>query len=425
MRDANLLLTLMFGIALLAGEAGAIAQIPSSSNTMQSETPGRWGVLPKLTSRVYAVKYFSHDTVLVYDFAGPKVVERYFDASTGQLWREQTFEPMPDGRIRLTRAHYEYDGEVQPDGSVVFRCVRGGGFGRCREYFRYSLSGAGAPIIQFGQFRGAEVTISNVFEGIELSRGYVEQLQARNRAIREAQREQQDAFWRGALQLATVAAQSYVEANADQMRQQQELDRLARAAAAETEARREAQTQREAARSMGAGPETRSGQAEARTRRLEDEDQSRQELEQRQQNERDRRALQEREAQAARREQERQRQVAEAERTRVIDFKEAVVLCELAGPQAEFGNWRCEGPLQMNYVNFGQDNYAAAFALMDCSGFRELPRAGTYRAFGCGYGIHPNNPGAGRNVPEMLGVFVGGRRTFRCPRNISGACRSQ
>lgn len=111
--------------------------------------------------------------------------------------------------------------------------------------------------------------------------------------------------------------------------------------------------------------------------------------------------------------------------TGVIDFREAVVLCELSGPQAQYGNWRCEGPSQMSYVNLSQGNYDASFAQIDCTNFRELPRAGTYRAFGCGYGIHPTNPGAGRNVPEMLGVFVDGRRTYRCLPNISGVCRSQ
>lgn len=163
---------------------------------------------------------------------------------------------------------------------------------------------------------------------------------------------------------------------------------------------------------------------EAQRRARDDELRRQQEIEQQEQ-ERQRRAQAEREAETRRQDQQRQRDAAEAERNRVIDFKEAVVLCELSGAQAQFGNWRCEGPLQMTYANLGQGNYASAFAQMDCSSFRELPRASTYRAFGCGYGLHPTNPGAGRNVPEMLDVFVAGRITFRCPRNISGVCRSQ
>lgn len=169
---------------------------------------------------------------------------------------------------------------------------------------------------------------------------------------------------------------------------------------------------------------------EARERREEqrrardDELRRQQENEQREQ-ENQRRAQAEREAETRRQDQQRQRDAAEAERTRVIDFKEAVALCELSGAQAQFGNWRCQGPSQMNYINLSQGNYGAAFAQIDCTNFRELPRAGAYRAFGCGYGLHPTNPGAGRDVPAMLGVFVEGRITFRCPRNISGACRSR
>ena len=126
------------------------------------------------------------------------------------------------------------------------------------------------------------------------------------------------------------------------------------------------------------------------------------------------------------RETERQRlAAAEAERTRVIDYKEGVTLCSLSGPQAQFGNWTCNGPLQMNYVNFDRDNWHYALDLTGCTDARELPRAGTYRAFGCGYGIHPTNPGALRHVPEMLGVFVDGRATFRCSRSSTDVCRSR
>lgn len=170
-------------------------------------------------------------------------------------------------------------------------------------------------------------------------------------------------------------------------------------------------------------------EAEAVRQREQDAERRRQEEEERRQvAERERQAREEeqrREAEARRQEQERQRAAAEAERTRIIDFREAVVLCSLTGPQAQFNNWTCEGPLQMTYINFERPNVAAQFNLISCSSYRELPRAGPYRAFGCGYGLHPTNPGASRNVPEMLGVFVDGRITFRCPRNISGVCRER
>lgn len=205
------------------------------------------------------------------------------------------------------------------------------------------------------------------------------------------------------------------------------------------EADREAlmQERAAAARQDEADGQARQEQAEADQQRREQQarraaeqrereaQQTREEQERRDEEARQRREQAEREADARRQEQERQRAAAEAERNRVIDFREAVVLCSLTGPQAQFNNWRCEGPLQMTYVNFEQANVPFHFDQMSCASYRELPRAGPYRAFGCGYGLHPTNPGASRNVPEMLGVFVDGRVTFRCPRNISGVCRDR
>ncbi len=189
------------------------------------------------------------------------------------------------------------------------------------------------------------------------------------------------------------------QAQSDRSRQQQE-DSAAQAARQEQQRRATAQREREVAQA----------QAEKAAR---------------EEAERQRRELAAREAEKRRQEQERQRQAAEAERTRIIDYKEAVVLCELTGGQAQFKNWRCEGPLQMNYVNFENANWVSQLAMTDCSNPRELPRAGAYRVFGCGFGVHPTSPGALRNVPEMLGVFVDGRRTYRCPRNGPVTCRNQ
>ncbi|MDQ3124687.1 MAG: hypothetical protein M3Q74_03695, partial [Pseudomonadota bacterium] len=167
-------------------------------------------------------------------------------------------------------------------------------------------------------------------------------------------------------------------------------------------------------------------------RMAEDQRRREREAEERRQQEEARRQAEEQARQqreeAQRREQEQRRLEAErreAERNRMVDFKEATVLCILSGPQAQFNNWDCEGPLQQNYVNFERPTWTAAFALMDCSNPRELPRSGAYRAFGCGYGLHPTNTGASRNVPEMLGVFVDGRITFRCPISTTSACRTR
>jgi len=259
---------------------------------------------------------------------------------------------------------------------------------------------------------------------------YAAARQAQFRAA-EQRRADRDALvaqlFSGAMTVATSVVQAQAEADA----QEAELNRLRVLAEEETANRRAAEeARRREAQGSPPGVSGSDGRGSQATDRAEGEQQDRarraeEEAERRQQSARERDADAQRQADARRQEQERQRAAAEAERSRVIEFKEAVVLCELTGPQAQFGNWRCEGPLQMNYVNLGEGNYASAFAQMDCSSFRELPRAGAYRAFGCGYGLHPTNPGAGRNVPEMLGVIVGGRNTYRCPRNIGGVCRSQ
>lgn len=200
---------------------------------------------------------------------------------------------------------------------------------------------------------------------------------------------------------------------------QQENNRSAANQQAEQRAQdeRREQEQRQAA-------EQRRREEEAETRRRQEEERLQQEEERRQAAERERQAREEqqrREAEARRLEQER----IAAERNRLVDFKEAVVLCELSGPQAQFGNWDCEGPLQQNYVNFDNPNVASAMRLMDCSSYRELPRAGAYRVFACGYGLHPTNPAPSRNVPEMLGVFVEGRAVFRCPVSSTSVCRTR
>lgn len=235
---------------------------------------------------------------------------------------------------------------------------------------------------------------------------------AAERADLERQRSQDEARWTEDRE-ALAGANTY--RNTAQAPAQNDVDRGAR-----DEADRQARQEQ-----AEADQQRREQQARAAEQRERQAQQAREEQERRDQEARQRREQAEREAEARRQEQERQRAAAEAERNRVIDFREAVVLCSLSDPQAQFNNWRCEGPLQMTYVNFEQANVAFHFDQMSCANYRELPRAGPYRAFGCGYGLHPSNPGASRNVPEMLGVFVDGRITFRCPRNISGVCRDR
>lgn len=135
------------------------------------------------------------------------------------------------------------------------------------------------------------------------------------------------------------------------------------------------------------------------------------------QQERDRLAEQSRQEAAAR----------EAERTRLVDFPEAVVLCELTGPQAQFGNWRCVGPLQTTIAKL--DTAKAAVPLdQACGGGkpRELGVTGSYRAFGCGFGVRKGHLTLD-DIPTRLGVsFVPGRGMFRCPANTAErGCRSR
>ena len=91
---------------------------------------------------------------------------------------------------------------------------------------------------------------------------------------------------------------------------------------------------------------------------------------------------------------------------------EAVTLCEKSGAQAQFGNWRCTGALQMNYINFDKPSWRSDLALT-CNGptMREIGVYGVYRVFGCGYPLHPSST---EDVAKRFGVFVE-RMTWKCP----------
>lgn len=253
----------------------------------------------------------------------------------------------------------------------------------------------------------------------EFERQVIANMNDPNNPLTQQQRRDEAARQERATTERTDMERRHREEREAQEREALELERGRERDAAEQQARDDQ------ARSDQARAEQERREAEAARQRERDAERRRQEEEERRQAaERERQAREE----AQRREQEQRRLEAErreAERNRVVDFKEATVLCILSGPQAQFGNWDCEGPLQQNYVNFDRPNVASAMRLMDCSSYRELPRAGPYRAFGCGYGLHPTNPGASRNVPEMLGVFVDGRITFRCPISSTGTCNTR
>jgi conjugal transfer/entry exclusion protein len=110
-----------------------------------------------------------------------------------------------------------------------------------------------------------------------------------------------------------------------------------------------------------------------------------------------------------------------------IAFREGVVLCQKRpAPSKE---WRCPGPLQVTYANL-DDLPRAMVSLGQACGsgksIRDLGMVSGYRAFGCGFGIHPtarDYPG-NTDVPAQLGVgYVPGRATFYCPRSKLAYCR--
>lgn len=122
------------------------------------------------------------------------------------------------------------------------------------------------------------------------------------------------------------------------------------------------------------------------------------------------------------------------DRDALADWPEAVAVCELnaQNPQAKFGNWRCEGPLQMDYAKLGNGSSVEPKALFNvsnaCGGkvesVRDLGLVGGYRVFGCSYGMHPNQAQRLSNdAAAKFGLgYIPGRITYRCPKWQSG-CR--
>ena len=120
-----------------------------------------------------------------------------------------------------------------------------------------------------------------------------------------------------------------------------------------------------------------------------------------------------------------------------VEWREAVVVCTLRASdgQTRFGNWRCDGPLQMTYAKLGNPGQTLAVEALvplsqACGGSREAVRdlgmVGDARLLGCSYGIHPKSTsGLPLDAAAKHGIgFVPGRAIYRCPAYQSG-CRSQ
>lgn len=125
------------------------------------------------------------------------------------------------------------------------------------------------------------------------------------------------------------------------------------------------------------------------------------------------------------------------DRERKVDWREAVVVCELKASdgQSRFGNWRCEGPLQMTYAKLGTAgaglNKQNLVALSQACGGREesvrdLGMVGVARLFGCSFGLNPASPSAQQaDQARRHGItFVPGRAIYRCATYVS-YCRTQ
>lgn len=109
-----------------------------------------------------------------------------------------------------------------------------------------------------------------------------------------------------------------------------------------------------------------------------------------------------------------------------VEFKEGIVLCNQPNPS--LASFSCKGPLQN--VSTKLDVPEATVALGQACGsdrsIRDLGMVKGFRAFGCGFGIHPtarDYPG-NTDVPAQLGVdYIPGRGAYFCPKSKLAYCR--
>lgn len=242
---------------------------------------------------------------------------------------------------------------------------------------------------------------------------------------------------------ATIANAQAQAAREQAQRAREEADRL-RADSARRQAAFEAQQEAQRQLAMRNADAAEQGRLQTEQRRLDEQQRQRDMAQQREQ---EMARLQEQEAaakqaeQRAKQEAERERQRAEAQKraeeqrlaalrreeeaNRRVEFKEGIVLCQQAGPK----NWRCEGPLQLTYANLEDANNTRVNVSDACGGgtIRDLGTANGFRAFGCGYGIHPTDREYPGNIdlPAKYGLYVAGRGSFFCKRSVNAYCRER
>lgn len=280
----------------------------------------------------------------------------------------------------------------------------------------------------------------------------------REREERQRARERQEAFGT-ALAVANSALAATNEtlkqqAEADRQRLQRERERAAEALrqqaaaedrqrAADMERRRQLQAQQDVERQQRVQQQARQAPQEAQRYAGAQQQATQQQQQQRRAEETRRREAaeaerkREQEAEAERRQREeaaqreranramlaRSQQLEEAlrrqeeeARNRPVAYREGITLC--APPKNGGKAWLCRGPLQnMSGVLDTQSGNVAVRQACGGNNFRDLGMVAGYRAYGCGFGIHPTDreyPG-NRDIPASLGVnHVPGRDIFYC-----------
>jgi hypothetical protein len=121
------------------------------------------------------------------------------------------------------------------------------------------------------------------------------------------------------------------------------------------------------------------------------------------------------------------RRQEEEARNRPVVYREGITLC--APPQNGGKAWLCKGPLQnVSGVPDTQSGNVAVRQACGGNNIRDLGMVAGYRAYGCGFGIHPTDRDApNRDVPASLGVnHVPGRGTFYCnPTQVFVYCKGR
>ncbi len=321
-----------------------------------------------------------------------------------------------------------------------------------------------------GAYTGSMVMVSND-ETPRLIAAAKEAKAQREHEERQRKRERREAFNTAltVVNSALVATNETLQqqAEADRQRLQRERERAAEALrqraaaeerqrAADMERARQLQAQQDFERQQRAQQQTRQQtrqqqqetQRNAGAQQLAQQQQQRrvEETRRREAAEAERKRQQEADAERRRREEAAQRQRAdeamlarsrqleealrrqeEEARNRPVAYREGITLC--APPQNGGKAWLCKGPLQnVSGVLDTQSGNVAVRQACGGNNVRDLGMVAGYRAYGCGFGIHPTDRDApNRDIPASLGVnHIPDRNTFYCnPTQVFVYCKGR